>query len=132
MKPKPFESLNHFTRPCAMRATSLRGLRPLVCSRRRGGVILQHWRTNKNAARTGSRAACVSVYDITEPSNGPGLNQNRCKLYMKPGAWSTEFDRPRDWPRAVFGAEPAGDSDGEAAGGAPQRRRRESHLSTGA
>src|SRR5262249_55252361 len=37
-----------------------------VFSRRCGGVALQHWRANKNAARTGSRAACISVYGITD------------------------------------------------------------------
>src|SRR5207244_6592913 len=59
MNPKPFASLNHFTRPCAMTRTFL-GANPVMLPSPDGGD-LGHWRANKNAARTGTRAAFPSA-----------------------------------------------------------------------
>src|SRR5438128_38799 len=74
MKPKPFASLNHFTFPVAMTGTFLRGRAP-CCSRRDGGVIRRHWRTNKDAARTGSRTARISNLE-TPNRRCPELRSN--------------------------------------------------------
>src|SRR5574341_2541928 len=102
MKPNPFASLNHFTFPVAMTETFLRGLAPR-CSRRDGGVIRRHWRTNKKRrANWISRGVCLRLQKTrTEPDQyrvrvtRMGRRVNRI-LSAPGGALSTSGTGARD------------------------------------
>src|SRR6184192_2291309 len=109
MKPNPFASLNHFTRPCAMRATSLRGLLPLV-------LLPPPWRgcppmleDKQKRHATGSSRGVYLGDCVCTPSKRIRSEPERRKLYTKPRGrstnyWGAEAAPAREIRAAVGGA----------------------------